>query len=300
MGLFSKKTKTTTNQNTSMTTNPLNPQWVTDTFSGLNDKINTTFNGLDPTKMVAGPNALQTQAAGSAGALGTPSQYGQAGDIFGKVAAAGPQSMTAASSLDGLEKYMTPFLKDVVDTSLADYDFGAGMTQAQNKLALAGDSTFGGSGGSIQTALSNDAINRGRGSLSAGLRSDAFNTGLAASQADAALRQQASLSNAQFGESALARQLAAGGAIGDLGTAQGNNDRANIGVQAGIGNDLRTIQNEQNQAPINLLLQQIAASSGLPLDLFQGQTSTGTMTGTSKSKASKGFSWNPTDGLSFG
>ena len=198
----------------------------------------------------------------------------------------GPSRVSAASSLDGLGKFMNPFLKDVVDTSLADYDFGAGMTREQDKLAKAGDITFGGSGGSIQTALSNDAITRGRGTLSAGLRSDGFNTALAASADDANRRQQADVTNGQFSENALTRQINAGNSIAAIGGMEADNTRANIGTQNVIGSTLRGIQNDQNRAPIDLLLQQIAAQTGLPLELFKGMTGTGSLDGTETGKSS--------------
>ena len=308
MGLFSKKSKTkssgTVNQNTTMSQTPVNPQWVTDSVMGLNDKINTTFGGLDPTKMVAGPNPLQQQAATSAGSLGTPSQFGEGSSMLRAGGNAGPSRVTAASSLDGLSKFMNPFLKDVVDTSMADYDFGAGMTRAADQLAKAGDATFGGSGGAIQTALSNDALTRGRGSLSAGLRSDAFNTALGASEADANRRQSADIATGQFSENALQRQINAGNSIANIGGMEADNTRANIGTKAAVGGNLRDIQNEQNNAPINLLMQQIAAQTGLPLELFKGlmgsESMSGTQTGKSTTKTGGSLSWSPTGGLKFG
>jgi hypothetical protein len=277
MGLFSKKTKTKTNQTTTATTTPVLPDWLSTSYQGLNDKIGSTFGGIDPKTYVPGPNPLQTQAGAGAMNLTAP---GGSSDILRGVAGAGPQTVQGASLLDNLDSYFSPYKKNVIDTSLADYDFGAGQTRAQDQLAKAGDSTFGGSGGAIQTALSNEGLARGRGALSAGLYDQGFTQAAGLSGQDADRRQQASIANAGFGESALQRQLSAG-------TALGNNDRANIDTQSAVGGGLRDIQTQQNQGPIQLLMQQIAAQSGLNLgDLFKGSTSTGTLNGTSTSKES--------------
>lgn len=286
MGLFGKKKTTDTKRSTTTTMTPTNPQWVTDSVQGLNTKIDTTFNGLDPTKIVAGPNPLQTQAGVSAGNLTTPSQFGEGSNMIRAGGMGSPSRVSAASSLDGLDKFMNPFLKDVVDTSLADYDFGAGMTREQDKLAKANDITFGGSGGSIQTALSNDAITRGRGTLSAGLRSDGFNTALAASADDANRRQQADVTNGQFSENALTRQINAGNSIAAIGGMEADNTRANISTQNVIGSTLRDIQNDQNRAPIDLLKEEAEVRNSLPLDLFKGMTQDEQMNQIEKMKTS--------------
>lgn len=335
MGLFSKKKTTTQTQNTSFTQTPTNPQWVTDSISGLSDKIGQTFGGFDPSKLYGGPNPLQTQAAGAAAGLKASPLYGAAADIFGKVSGApantysastydpaminAQPNMKGASLLDGLSSYMNPYTNDVAGAALADYDFGSGMTRAQNKLALAGDETFGGSGGAIQTALSEDAINRGRGALSAGLRSDAFDKGAALSSQDADRRQAADLTNVNLGfnrdvanagatnaarafgadafntagafnagqqDNALARALAGATGLTNTANTQNANERDNIATQGALGGVLRDITNQQNGAPLEVLLKQIAAQTGLPLSMFTGQTGTGNMNGVTKSKES--------------
>ncbi len=282
MGLFSKKTKTKTNQQTTLT--PTNPLWVDNAVSGLSDKINTTFAGFDPTKLAPGPTDLQTQAASAAGGLISPNSFGQASGLFQNAAGAGPQSVDQVNIADSIQGFMNPWQKDVIDTSLADYDFGAGMTRAQDSLAKAGDQTFGGSGGSIQTALSNDAINRGRGSLSAGLRSSGFDKASQLAVQQANLNAGRNLTNANFGESALGRQLQAGQGLAGLGVAQGANDRANIDTQSQLGEILRQIMAQQGAAPLTALGLQTDMTGKLPFNLFQGQT--GTMTGNTTSKTS--------------
>jgi len=264
MGLSSKKSKSTTNQNTTMNVTPTNAPFVSQGIEGLAGKITDTFKNLDPYSLVAGPDPLQTQAAGMAAGLG------QGARTLGQIAKGG--QITGQSLLDNLQSYMSPYTKDVVDTSLADYDYGAGQTRAQNQLSLAGDDTFGGSGGAIQTALSEDAIDRGRGALSAGLRDQAFNTGAGLSSSDADRRQQAQIAD-------LSARIAAA-------TGQGQEQRANIGTQADIGEMLRQIEAAKRLAPVTAVGAESSLFSGLPLDLFHGTNATGTLNSTTKTKQS--------------
>ena len=268
---------------------------------GVGSKIGSVFDNLDPSKLFSGPNPLETKAADSANMLTTPSAFGQAQDLITRGAGAAPQSIDRVNIADSINSFMNPYLKDVVDTSLADFDAGAGQARAQGALARAADSTFGGSSGALQAALSEGELARGRGSLAANLRSGAYNTALGAAQQQAALDLQQRMSNANFGEQAANRNIVGGGALANLGTAQNADARANIGAQATMGGVLRDIQNQQSQAPIMALLQQIGALQGLPLDLFRGMTtnSSGTASGTTKT-TSGGFSWSPKDGFSFG
>lgn len=58
--------------------------------------------------------------------------------------------------------------------------------------------------------------------------------------------------------------------------------RANIASQAALGQQLRGIDQQMRSAPLTSLGQQVDMFSGLPLSLFQGQTtdSTGTRSST--------------------
>lgn len=391
MGLSTKKTKSTTNQNTSATVTPTNLPGIDTQISGLAGRIGDTFKGLDPYSLVPGADPLQTQAASSAAGLGTftgygggtqaapggpsigatlsglsgkvataqanydPSKFGNAPtgdtsyastDSFGASPPGAPQggpmgqagvyqptdpsssyanvgpptantgaafgagapssgnpygdamntlrdvSTTGGSSVQAgdiagnISGLMNPYVKDVRDTAIADYNQGAGYTRAENKLSLAGDTTFGGSGGAIQTALSNDAIDRGRGTLSAGIMKDGFDRAAALATQQAGFNQQASLANGQFNEQALGRQAGAAAGLAGVAGAQGADTRANIGAQADMGNILRQIAAAKAGAPIAALGAESSLLSGLPLDLFKGQNATGSLSGTSTTKES--------------
>jgi len=149
-----------------------------------------------------------------------------------------------------------------------------------------------------------DNLARTRAATEAGLRDQAFNTGAGLSSTDAGFRNQAAASNAaaanqmalanmqaqnqagQFNASAqdaaLMRQLSAGGALANLGQAQGQDSRANVALQGDLGAQLRQIAQAQAGAPISLAQAQTSMFGGLPTNLFNGNT----MTGSSTSKTS--------------
>jgi hypothetical protein len=214
--------------------------------------------------------------------------YAGAEGTLGRISNTGYAPGEAASIFDngGIGRYMNPYLKDVVDTSLADYDYGAGKAEGQANLDLGQDTTYGGSGGALyKRGLTSDIL-RGRGTLSAGLRSDAFNAGAGLAGADADRRQGMTLANLAGRESALSRQGQAAMGLADVGTAQQGNERANIDAQSKMGEILRQIATMRAGAPIAALGAEGDLYSGLPLDLFKGSNATGSMSGTSTGKES--------------
>ena len=302
---MSKKTKSTSTQ----TTVPTNPEWVTSATQGLTKQI-TDLGAKDPSSYIAGADPLQTMAAGNAAKLGASPLYGQAADIFGKAAGTGANtynpamgqasSYSASSLLDGLQGYMSPYTKDVVDTSLADFDYNAGQQRAQAQLDEARSGAFGGSGAAITRSMLGDSLARARGSMSAGLRDQAFNTGAGLSAQDAGMRNQAAAQNAaaanamaianmqaqnQAGQynasaqdSALARQLQAAGGLANIGAQQGQDDRANVALQGDLGAQLRQIAQAKAGAPLSLTQAQTGMLGSLPYNLFNGNTTTGSST----------------------
>lgn len=282
------RTKTTENAQQQATFTPNNPAFVQPAIENLSTRISETFNNADPSKLAPGPTSLQTQALGGAATLGRPPVFQDATAAIQRGLGGGPQSVDRVNIADSISSFMNPYMKDVVDTSLADFDFGAGMSRAQGQLARAGDETFGGSGGALQAALTEGELSRGRGSLSAGLRSGAFDRASSLAAQQAAMDAQRNMTNANFGETALQRQLQGGTALGALGEAQSGIDRANLQTQFGLGEAQRQIEKEQGNAGIDALLKQISAFSGLPLDILKGYTTSGTSssTGTSSTKQS--------------
>ncbi|MCA3750586.1 MAG: hypothetical protein INF04_04145 [Phenylobacterium sp.] len=313
MGFFDrifgkKKTSTSTTTNTATTT-PNNPVWVTQGLEGVGGAL-TGLLSRDPKSFVSGPSALQTQAFNDAGNLGLSSLYGNAGRVFKRVAGRGANTYqaaqgkatgyTASSLLEGLDRYKSPYEQDVVNTALADFDYGAGATRAQQALDEARSGAFGGSGAAITRALTEGDLARGRASTSANLRDQMFTRATGLSATDAGFRNQAAADRAaaenQFGlanmtamndagrfnasaaDTALARQLAAGGALQGLGTTMGAEQRANLTLQGQLGADQRAIEQAQTAAPLTVLQQLASTYGGLPLNLLSGSTVTGSGT----------------------
>lgn len=312
---MSKKTKTTTQQKT--VTTPTNPEWVTSGTKNLSDKIQA-LDKIDPYSLVAGPTALQNQAVKAASGLGmdqgkwnelvnmqTP-VIGQRPDISAPIVT--NTTANAASLLDNLKAYMSPYTNDVVKSTLAGFDQNAGMTQAQQALDLARSGAFGGSGAAITQSMTNQGLAMARAQQEAGLRDQAFNTGANLSNMDANRFQEANMANAQMEAQAkalnanlayqasaknsdLAYQIAAQNAANTL---QGRgqtadmmlngqaNDRQNIQLQGVLGSDMRAIDQARLNAPIDVLKTQVAMNQGLPTNLFRGETSEMNSTQTSK------------------
>jgi hypothetical protein len=248
------KTKTTENAQQQATFTPNNPTFVQPAIENLSTKISETFGAADPSKLAPGPTSLQTQALGGAAGLQTPAAFGDAETAIKQGLSGGPQSVDRVNIADSIASFMNPYMKDVVDTSLADFDFGAGVSRAQGQLARAGDETFGGSSGALQAALTEGELGSGR-----------------------------NLTNAGFREQALNRNIQGGTALGNLGATRGAEDRANVQTKFGLGEAQRQIEKEQGNASIDALLKQISAFSGLPLDILKGYTTSGTSSGTSTS-----------------
>ena len=287
------KSKNSFNQQGSFdrTDMPIVPDWLQSTTTGLNTAIQN-LGQMDPYQFVPGANPLQMQAANTAGGLNPRSwNYDAAIDLTKGIATGKTPSVTAGSVLDNLDAYMSPYTGQVVDAALADFDFGAGQTRAQQALDMAGAGAFSGSGAALTRAATEDALTRGRAATSANLRDSGFRFGAGLSADDANRRQSASLANAQLEMQNRAQQQSAAQQIANLSSQLAGDERANIATQAGIGEMLRGIEGETVRAPIDFLAQQIAMLSGLPLDLFVGSRSTGTETQSGSGKLS---------GMSFG
>lgn len=264
------KEKTSTTNSFNNLSKPVVPDWIDYTTQSLDRNIHR-LGGADPGSLVAGLDPLQQRAIDSASRLGSDNRW------FENIMGSGPPSVQAASLLDNLDAYKSPYLKDVVDSALADFDYSAGRTRAQQDLEIARQGAFGGSGAALARSMTEGELARGRASTSAGLRDQAFNRAADLSGADAERRQSASLANAQFAaqDAAMKGQLA----LNKLAS-----DRSNIQLQAELGAARRDIEQKRLSAPYDLLDWQIAALDGLPTELFVGKQETGTSTGTSKTR----------------
>ena len=106
----------------------------------------------------------------------------------------------AASVLDRLSSYMTPFRDQVLAAAMDDYDADAGRRRAAQDLELAGQGAFGGSGAALTRSLTEGELARGRNSRLAGLLDQMFTQGAGLASGDADRRQQASTAAAQLAQ----------------------------------------------------------------------------------------------------
>ena len=266
---MSKKNKQTTESKT--VTTPTNPQFVTDSLqktTGLIDKVA----GLDPSSLVAGVNPLQQQAADGAAGLGADRSW------LDSILNA--PNLQPRSLLTNLEDYMSPYRQQVIDTSLADYDFGADKTRAAQDLELAGAGAFSGSGSSLTRSATEGELMRGRGSLAAGLRDQGFNTAANLSNMDAQRAQQTDLAN-----------LEAMFQRGNLAMGAEASDRANLGTMMSIGDTMRGIDAQERNAPISLATILAGLQGSMPYSLLHGQTTEGNATSTAKGGGFDLASW---------
>lgn len=328
-GVSRSRSENSANAQSNGTRTAIVPEWASSLTQGVASRVGG-LNALDPQSLVAPAHSLQTQAAARAGDLsGGYWNFNQAADVARGIARSGepddgPNTPTVRgeSLLDNLSAYMSPYTRDVVDSTLADFDVDAGRTRAQQDLELAGAGAFGGSGAALTKSMTEGELSRARANAAATLRDQAFQRGAALSSEDAARRQQAQALNAQLAQqdwslrndARLASQdqrLRAAQSLANLSTLQDQNTRENIATQAQLGGVLREIEQEQRQAPITSAQQVVAMLSGLPIQLFTGeqtansQTSqqmSDTMNAEAKGSSSSGSnsSSSVTDGKSSG
>jgi hypothetical protein len=242
------------------TTKATNPEWVTSGVQGLMGQVQEAGK-VDPLSRVAPTNGLLDSATNAL--AGDP--YADARKLIMEGAGGGGGSVGQYKASQFMQDYQNPFTKDVVDTALADYDYGAGQTRAQQDLTLAGSGAFGGSGAALAKSLTAGELARGRGALSAGIRSDAFNTAAGLGGADASRFAAADEANQRNAQANADRQFQAGGALAGLTSQQ-------IGQQLSAGDYLRQIDAQMRNADYTNLGQQTSLVGQLPLNLFNGQT----------------------------
>lgn len=275
-----RKSTTQSSQSSLSTTTPINPDWVQHTAQSLNQGVQR-IGGLDPYSLVAPVSSLETQAAQGASSLGKGFGGGGVdavgGDAwFAKLLSGPTPAASSASLLDNLQAYYNPFKDQVTSAAMADFDVDAGRTRAAQDLALAGAAAFGGSGAALTQSMTEGEMARARNSQLSKLLSEMFTTSAGLAGQDAQRRQDASIANAQLAQAD--NQWRSQTAL-----ARDDSARSNVAAQAALGAQLRGVDQATRSAPLSLLGSQIDMFSGLPLSLFQGQTTGSSGTGSSKS-----------------
>lgn len=288
--MSAKKEKSTSyaTNNQTATTTPDVPTWLQQPYQGVTGQINNLVTSGQP--LVSGPSDLQNTAFQGAQNLSTSPLFGQAADLAGRAANAGASSAGPAreavsrnfTDVD-LQGYMNPYLAQVMGAYTTDFDANAGRVNAAQDIAGAANGGARNSNNAVQQAITQGELARARGTGVAGIQSDAFNT--AAGLATGDLNREASTSqfnagqannmsqfNAGQQDNALARMLAGAGTLGQLGQAQGQDERALIGLQYGLGEQQRDIENQTSEASRLAMLTQLLG--GVPIDQFTGRTVT--------------------------
>ncbi len=237
-------------QTTNQTMTPTNPAWVTSALQGYTGQVGQFGANTNARDLVAPASELQTRAFDQAGGLTTPGQFGEASDIA-----------RGAVNNGSMQDFMSPYTQDVVDTTLANYDQNAGVTRANQAAAGARNRAFGGSRYGVLEGTTEGELARGRASAEAQLRDQAFNVG-----------------SGLYGD-AQNRNLGAAGLLSNIGSAQGTNDRSNVGLLADLGGVQRGIDADSRTAELSML-QALGSLYGQgQYGLFNGQNSTSTTTG---------------------
>jgi len=257
------------------TTTPTNPAWVTSGAEGLAGEI-AALGKIDPYSLIPGTNPLLDMATKGAMGLGQGNNqnYADAEAKVRELMKMGAPSISASSGLDKLKDWMSPYLENVVDTSLADFDFDAGKAAAADDLALAKSGAFGGSGGALAKSFNEDNRKRARATLDAGLRDQGFQTAGKFSSMDADRATQASIAQAQAELQNRLAQLQGANSLFGFGLQKDQNDRANYGFQGDLGSLLREIEMQKKMAPFTTTGLKTGMFGSLPLSLFNGQNTT--------------------------
>lgn len=289
-GSHSKWSKKGSSTTTSATT-PTIPQWGSDLTQRIAGQVGQ-FADLNPGSLVAPEHELQQYAAKVAAGLG---QWAPSSTVGGPrdptdtnwssaYQTADTPFASGGKAYDFVDRYLNPYLKDVVDTSAVDFDAQAGRTRAQQALDLAGSGAFGGSGAALTQSMTEGELSRARASTLAGLRSQAFQTAIGAAAGDADRATQARIANVQLTLQDRAQKTDLGFRTQGQQLAVDDARRADIATQAGLGETLRGVRQQQLEAPTTHAQQVVAMLSGLPIQLFTGQQTTGTTSERSSGK----------------
>jgi hypothetical protein len=281
-----QKTKSTNTESSTRTTTPVLPDWLSNAVQGSVERIDS-FKNIDPLSLENPASALENRAAAMAGSLtGSPWNFDRAADVMRAATASPAHQGEAQSVLTNLESYYNPYRQQVTDAAMADFDADAGRTRAAQDLQLAGAGAFGGSGAALTKSLTEGELARARSTQLSGLLSNMFTTSAGLSAGDADRRQSASFENARLQGEADDRRMRAAEGLAGLSAAFDANNRANITTQAELGAKQRGLENARALAPVTQQKELESLLTGLPLELFRGETTSGTSTSTGTSKTS--------------
>ena len=247
----------------------------------MGGKTSTTTSQVQiPPEVMANYNAVNAMAKEAAA---NPFQT-YSSDPSKFVAQMNPTQLNAMGPLN-IDQYKNPYINDVVNTTLSDYDVNAGKTRAAQAAQAAQGGAFRGSRYALREANTEGELARGRAAADANLRSSAFDKATSLSSQDADRRQSASIFNA--GQENSTSQYNS-----DLALRLAQAQQAGATTQSQLLAALGAQQQAQDQAEINApytqALQGSALLQALNPSMFVGQTSDTNGTTTSKTSGGVG------------
>jgi hypothetical protein len=288
----SSKSDTSQVEHSTATTQQNVPDWLLDPAKSYASSVQGIM-GQGPGAFTPQISDLQKQAFAGAGKLTTSPYFDQAGSAINGVGDVSADNIHGESLLDNLSAYETPYKQSVLNPVLDDYDYQSGQTRAAQAAAAARGNAFGGSRYGVQEAQTEGNLARGRASAEGQLLDQMFNTSTGLSMADADRRQSAAGANQSANlQAALANQSAGlqkASLLQGLGAAQGSEERANLGVQAGLGGVQTDAENAQRQYPLQFASQTGGLLNKLNPADYSGRTVTsdGTTSGTTNSSGTE-------------
>ena len=302
MGSFDKKQKTTAKSNTTATSTPNLPSYVSGPAQSYFTQVGNLLNQNGPAAV--GPTPNQTTAFAGAGNLTGNPAITEGMNTTRGVTGFAPQSVSPAMLRDvDMSQYLNPYTSEVENSALSAIERQRGSAIAANQGAATQAKAYGGSRHGVVDAGTNEAALRTAGDTSAQIRSQGFDSARAAALADIQNKLAADTGNADRDVTGAGLRLAAGGQLSSQGLAADENTRNNVTTQAAIGEMQRQIQQETDPARQRLLyMQMIQQLLGVDVSDVSGQTVTqsGSSSGTTKNSGGFNLGWSAQDGLSFG
>jgi hypothetical protein len=260
-----KKTTTDSTQNTAFnqTTTPNVPSWISTPAQAMAGNV-SSLQAQGPGAFTPTTSGLENQVTQGAANFTPTSNYADATGAYGAV-----PNVTGQSLLDNLGAYETSDKNAIVDPVLAQYDYQAGQTTAQQAAQAAQNRAFQGSRYGIQEANTAGQLAMGRASTQGGLLQNLYTTATGLSASDAQRRQDAMTANQS---AAIAK---AQGLTG-IDTAENQQQLQEQAAQASLGQRATEEQQIQQQYPLTFAAQNEGLLSGLNPALFTGSTASGT------------------------
>ena len=284
MGLSTSKTKSSSTSNGTANTSPNVPGYIQTPVTNYFNRVNDLSNGPTPGANVFGPSQLQTQAFNGAQNLGGGSNnITQGANATRSLLNFTPDSVQAGQlATTDLNPYMDPYQSSVIDSLLGDFAHANDL--GLNSLrSMTPNGAYGGSRQAVSAGQLVGDNTRSLTSTLANLRSQGFQNAQQGAMFDIGNRFSADQFNSNQGLAGANFRLGAAGQLGNMGVAQDANDRANLGLQADLGQ-----QQQQSNAMSDpqmqqaAWLQQLQQLLGINPNALIGQnvTTTGRSTGT--------------------